>query len=163
MSTQLEHLDMLGNVLSLVDILEVHKKGLLHRSVNVLIADSYGFVYCSRLKHDNIAYPGFWTTSTLAHVLPNQTPEDAALSSLKEQLGISCELKPLGNITARSKYDNEISITYLGVCDKNIFPNKKALRSGEFMKTEAIHDLTLLDRATPHLGRSIDLYIQKMD
>ncbi|MCS7338324.1 MAG: NUDIX domain-containing protein, partial [Verrucomicrobiae bacterium] len=68
---------------------EVHRLGLLHRAVHVLVFNSRGQVYLQKRAHTKDRQPGLWDSSASGHVDAGEDYDTAALRELREELGIA--------------------------------------------------------------------------
>jgi isopentenyldiphosphate isomerase len=67
---------------------EIHRLGLRHRSVHILLFDLKGRLFLQRRSMRKDVHPGAWDTSAAGHVDPGETYEESALRELYEELGI---------------------------------------------------------------------------
>lgn len=67
---------------------EIHARGLLHRSVHVLVFNAAGEVFIQKRSLNKDTNPGLWDTSAAGHVDAGETPLAAAVRELAEELGI---------------------------------------------------------------------------
>lgn len=82
----------------------VHKEGIWHKTSHVWLYDNEGYVYFQVRADANKLY-----TSASGHVLANETPEQAAIREVKEELGIDITDINLELIEIdRWEFDNEI-------------------------------------------------------
>ena len=67
---------------------EVHRLGLKHRSVHVLIFNGRGELFLQKrsMKKDN--FPGTWDSSASGHLAPGESYDDAARRETEEELGV---------------------------------------------------------------------------
>ena len=73
---------------------EIYSKNHLHRIVHVLIFNDKGEMLL-QLRSKNKSYlPGYWGTSVGGHVMSGETPEQAALREMEEELGVKLEIEP---------------------------------------------------------------------
>ena len=85
----------------------IHKKGLLHREVNVWIYNLKGEVLFQKRALSKDTFPGLLDASAGGHVELNKTYEETAIKELKEETGILTnisKLKPIKRIHNKS-YD----------------------------------------------------------
>lgn len=67
---------------------DVHGRGLLHRSVHVLLVHPDGRIYVQQRALDKDCSPGLWDTSAAGHVDRGEAPDAAAARELGEELGL---------------------------------------------------------------------------
>lgn len=66
----------------------VHKEGLLHRAVHVLLFDAENRVLLQHRSETKRTYPGLWTSSASGHVGAGEEPLVAARREIDEELGV---------------------------------------------------------------------------
>lgn len=64
-----------------------HEKGLFHRHVSCWIVNKKGQVLLQRRAYTKSKNPGLWA-KTGGHVDAGETPEDAAIREIKEEIGL---------------------------------------------------------------------------
>lgn len=73
---------------------EVHRQGLKHRAVHVLIFNDRGELFLQKrsLKKDN--HPGVWDSSASGHVDTGENYDACALREVQEELGVRLACAP---------------------------------------------------------------------
>ena len=73
---------------------EVHRQGLRHRAVHVLIFNSKGEVFLQKrsMKKDN--FPGRWDSSAAGHVDTGEDYDACVLREVREELGFTMPCVP---------------------------------------------------------------------
>ena len=66
---------------------EVHRLGLKHRAVHVLVFNQCGEVFLQRRSMTKDCHPGVWDSSASGHLMVGETYDHAALRELEEELG----------------------------------------------------------------------------
>jgi len=160
MNKKIDVVNEQGEIVTRSSIEEVHKKGLLHKSVHIFIIDSQGRLFCRQISLKKRVYSGWWSTSVGAHVLSGQTCDQVAQESLLHNLGINCKLRSIGKIRVHDQYENEISETYIGFSDKPMSLNKKEIEDGKFLTVNNIKELIKQENVTPHLVKSLEIYLR---
>ena len=107
--------------------LEVHQKGLLHRAFSVFIyrkqnQDQHQYIeILLQQRHPNKYHSGnLWTNTCCSHQLPNEKNiRESAVRRLKEEMGISTELTPIGvfhyrALVSNNLIENEIDHVFMG-------------------------------------------------
>jgi len=73
--------------------LAVHREGLLHRAVSVVLFDDEGRVLLQRRADEKYHSGGLWSNTACGHPRPGESVEDAGRRRLLDELGIEgCEL-----------------------------------------------------------------------
>lgn len=77
----------------------IHKKGLWHRGIRVLIVNSRNEILCHCRHPSKDTFPNHWDIQCGGHVGAGESYEDAGIRELKEEFGIKtnkCKLKHMG-------------------------------------------------------------------
>lgn len=102
--------------------LEAHKKGVLHRAFSVFIFNSNGELLLQQRALDKYHSAGLWSNTCCSHPMPGESTPSAAVRRLKEEMGMSCELKPVFSFVYKAKFENglteyEYDHVFFGVTD----------------------------------------------
>jgi len=74
--------------IGVMEKLEAHRKGLLHRAFSVLVYNSRGELLVQRRAEGKYHSPGLWTNTCCSHPLPKEEIDRACVRRLKEEMGI---------------------------------------------------------------------------
>lgn len=101
---------------------EAHQKAALHRAISVFVVNNTGEWLLQQRAHGKYHSAGLWTNTCCSHPLPGETTPDAARRRLKEEMGLTCDLKYLFDFTYREVFNNgltehEFDHIFWGVCD----------------------------------------------
>lgn len=110
----------------------IHRDGLRHRAVHVLLFDTAGRVYLQQRSAAKDTHPGKWTSSASGHVDPGEEYHQTARRELAEELGLDLEPLPAGKLPAGPTTDNEFSAVYYLVSDREPRPNPVEIAAGRF-------------------------------
>lgn len=105
----------------------MHREGLLHRAVHVLVFDSEGRLWLQRRSAAKDTYPGLWTSSASGHVDPGEDYETAARRELQEELGLSLVLTYVGKVPAGPATQGEFSGVFSAQSDRQPFPDPEEI------------------------------------
>eukprot|EP00040_Diaphanoeca_grandis_P014928 m.75858 g.75858 ORF g.75858 m.75858 type:complete len:233 (-) comp24833_c1_seq1:60-758(-) len=94
----------------------VHKNGLFHRSVQVLLMNSAGDILVQRRHPRKDTAPDCWDLSCSEHLQPHEEYEQAALRGLYEELGVPLFSTPVTRILPAFLQENYY--TDVGVIDR---------------------------------------------
>jgi len=67
---------------------EIHRRGLMHRAVHILLFNSRGQLFVQKRSLQKDEQPGKWDTSAAGHVDSGEVYLDCALREIHEELGI---------------------------------------------------------------------------
>ena len=93
---------------------EVHRLGLLHRAVHVLVYNSRGQVFLQKRSMKKDRQPGVWDSSASGHVDSGEDYDTTAIREVREEIGLRLEKVPerLFKIDARAETDQEFVWVY---------------------------------------------------
>lgn len=83
-----DHNDM---PIGIMEKMEAHRKGELHRAFSVLIYNMHGKMLLQKRAFDKYHSGGLWTNACCSHPAPGERMEDAARRRLREEMGIDLE------------------------------------------------------------------------
>jgi isopentenyldiphosphate isomerase len=73
---------------------EVHARGLLHRSVHVLVFNARGEVFLQKRSMKKDRQPGVWDSSASGHLDAGEDYDACAVRELREEIGLSLASAP---------------------------------------------------------------------
>src|SRR5437764_14376788 len=73
---------------------EVHRRGLLHRAVHVLVFNSRGEIFLQKRSMSKDTFPGVWDSSASGHLDCGEDYDACALRELREEIGLNREKCP---------------------------------------------------------------------
>ena len=80
-------------VLGLMEKMQAHENGILHRAFSVFLYNSKGEMLLQKRAAEKYHSPNQWTNACCSHPRIEETYEQAAKRRIKEELGIDCELE----------------------------------------------------------------------
>ncbi|MCL1674948.1 isopentenyl-diphosphate Delta-isomerase [Elizabethkingia meningoseptica] len=80
-------------VLGLMEKIQAHKNGLLHRAFSVFLFNNEGKMLLQQRSSNKYHSPDQWTNACCSHPRENETYLDAAIRRVNEELGINCQLE----------------------------------------------------------------------
>ena len=88
---------------------EVHRLGLQHRAVHVLIFNRRGEVFLQKRSMSKDTFPGAWDSSSSGHLDTGETYDACAVRELREELGLKLPGAPerLFKVPACAETDQE--------------------------------------------------------
>src|SRR5512139_4070862 len=73
---------------------EIHRQGLRHRAVHVLIFDKQGEIFLQKRSMQKDTFPGRWDSSASGHLDRGEDYDACAVRELREELGITLPEPP---------------------------------------------------------------------
>jgi isopentenyldiphosphate isomerase len=88
---------------------EVHRLGLMHRAVHVLVFKADGQVFLQKRSMSKDRQPGLWDSSASGHLDSGESYDHCALRELGEELGLKPQMAPvpLFKLPASAETDQE--------------------------------------------------------
>src|SRR6186713_1579239 len=100
-----EHDDMVG----IMDKMEAHKQGLLHRAFSVFIFNSKGEMLLQQRAFNKYHSGGLWTNACCGHPSPGEQTVAAARRRLMEEMGFTTGLEELFDFTYQHAFENGLT------------------------------------------------------
>ena len=101
--------DTNDNKIGLMEKMEAHRKGLLHRAFSVFIFNSKGEFLLQRRALEKYHSGGLWTNSCCSHPKDGESVLDAGKRRLMEEMGFICEVEEQFTFIYNRKLDNELT------------------------------------------------------
>lgn len=97
--------DQEDKVLGIMEKMEAHRKGLLHRAFSIYLFNSKGQILLQKRAGSKYHSGGLWTNTCCSHPRPEESIEDAARRRLKEEMGIETQLNEICSFTYKVELD----------------------------------------------------------
>jgi len=98
--------DKSDNQIGIMEKIEAHEKGLLHRAFSVFIFNQHNQMMIHQRALNKYHSPGLWTNACCSHQQPGESNEQAAHRRLLEEMGFDCELVKQFEFTYRAEFSN---------------------------------------------------------
>lgn len=73
---------------------EVHRLGLMHRAVHVMVFNRRGQVFLQKRSMSKDRQPGLWDSSASGHLDTGEAYDDCAVRELREEIGLNLRAPP---------------------------------------------------------------------
>ena len=139
----------------------------LHRAFSVFLFDRDGRMLITKRSAKKDTWPGFWSNACCSHPHDEESTEEAARRRLREELGISAELRFLFTFEYRADYDatwgeHELDHVFVGQCDGPLDPNRDEVDEAKFIDVadlkQDVRDRP--ERYTPWFKISLDRVLE---
>lgn len=126
---------------------EVHRLGLKHRSVHLLIFNKQGSVLLQKRSMEKDTFPGTWDSSVSGHVDSGENYDKAVIRESWEELGVEFEAVPerIFKVDACKETDNEFSWVYRHFSEGPFSPNEDEISEIKWFTKETLDDYNLDD------------------
>ena len=95
--------------IGVMEKMEAHRKGVLHRAFSIFIFNDKGEMLLQQRADDKYHSAGLWTNACCSHPSPGEETIDAAHRRLKEEMGFDTELKKSFDFTYRALFGNGLT------------------------------------------------------
>jgi isopentenyl-diphosphate Delta-isomerase len=101
--------DEKDNAIGLMEKMEAHEKGVLHRAFSVFIFNNKHQMLLQQRAIGKHHSGGLWTNACCSHPRSGETTEEAAHRRLQEEMGFDCELKKAFHFIYKKELDNNLT------------------------------------------------------
>jgi isopentenyl-diphosphate delta-isomerase len=114
----------------IVDKLEAHQNGVLHRAFSVFVLNSKNELLLQQRAIGKYHSEGLWSNTCCSHPMPGEETIDAAHRRLIEEMGFDCPLEYIFKLRYKADVgsgltENELDYVYVGTYDGVISPNNE--------------------------------------
>ncbi|WP_051617284.1 NUDIX hydrolase [Desulfonatronovibrio hydrogenovorans] len=102
----IEAVDSSNRPLAVLPRAEVHRQGLFHRTVIVLVYDRDHRLLIQKRHRSKSLYPGRWDLSATGHLKAGESATDGAMRELREEVGVAPKALRLATIINGSSETN---------------------------------------------------------
>ncbi|GAL87272.1 isopentenyl-diphosphate delta-isomerase [Sporocytophaga myxococcoides] len=129
----------------MMDKLEAHQKGLLHRAISVFLFNSEGKLLLQQRAKNKYHSGGLWTNTACSHPYPGESTLQAAIRRLKEEMGLETNLTKAFQFTYRAEFTNgliehELDHVYVGSSDIDPDPDREEVMDFTYLSLEEIEN-----------------------
>ena len=97
------------NELGLMEKMEAHEKGVLHRAFSVFVFNGKGEVMLQQRAFEKYHSGGLWTNTCCSHPRKGETVLEAAHRRMEEEMGFDCELEEQFHFIYNRKLDKGLT------------------------------------------------------
>lgn len=139
--------DEKDNQLGLMEKMEAHEKGLLHRAFSVFLFNSKGEMLLQQRAISKYHSGGLWTNACCSHPRNGEKTIDAAHRRLEEEMGFDCAIEKAFHFIYKSALDNdltehELDHVFIGQYEGEIKPNPEEVESYKYIAVpELVEDV----------------------
>ena len=121
---------------------EVHRLGLMHRAVHVLVFNRRGEVFLQKRSMTKDTFPGAWDSSASGHLDTGEDYDECAVREMREELGIVVERPPerLFKIGACAETGQEHVWVYRYDCEGPFCLHPEEIEGGEWFTAARVDE-----------------------
>jgi isopentenyldiphosphate isomerase len=119
---------------------DVHRLGLMHRAVHVLVFNAKGDVFLQKRSMSKDRQPGLWDSSASGHLESGEEYDDCALRELQEEIGLKPQTAPHGlfKLSASPETDQEHVWVYRCDSEGPFQLNREEIERGGWFTPEEV-------------------------
>lgn len=158
----LEVYDKKGKKIGIASRKATHSLHLIDKVAHVFVFNSKCELFLQKRTMNKDVYPGFYAPSASGHFALNDSPQQAGLRELEEEMGIKAQkLDFLGCFKCFTPVMNEFIYVFMQVTDEPVKINQEEVSEAKFYSLE---ELKKLDKKLfiPALKKELHLYLKKM-
>ncbi|MBA2611041.1 MAG: isopentenyl-diphosphate Delta-isomerase [Bacteroidetes bacterium] len=135
--------DKTDKPIGVMEKLEAHQKGFLHRAFSVFIFNHKGELLLQQRALNKYHSAGLWTNTCCSHPRPNEDTLAAAHRRLMEEMGLETELVHKTHFIYRTGFENgliehEFDHIYFGDCSQKPQINKNEVEAFVWMHPQKV-------------------------
>lgn len=135
---------------------------LLHPVVHLHVFNSRGELYLQKRPEWKDIQPGKWDTAVGGHIDYGETPEEALVREVREELGItSFTPEWIGMYVFESQRERELVYVHCTIYDGQICPSNEELDGGRFWTEEEIRSAIGQGMLTPNFESEYQRFFVK--
>jgi len=119
-------------------------KGKMHRAIAVFLFNDENLMLIQQRSRKKLLWPGYWDCTVATHVYPDETYENAAKRGLKQELGISANVKKILAFTYFAPFgkhaENEYCTLLVGRYNGAVTLNPNEVSSFNFTSLQKIRE-----------------------
>ncbi len=127
----------------LMEKMEAHQKGLLHRAFSVLVFNDNGELLLQKRAFGKYHSEGLWTNTCCSHPFPGESILEAGKRRLFEEMGFTCELSEVFSFIYNAELENgliehELDHVLIGFSDETPHLNLEEVSAFKWMSVDEI-------------------------
>jgi isopentenyl-diphosphate delta-isomerase len=95
--------------IGVMEKMEAHQKGLLHRAFSVFIFNSKGEMLLQQRAINKYHSGGLWTNACCSHPQPGEETQTAAVRRLEEEMGFETGIEKIFDFVYKTEFDNGLT------------------------------------------------------
>ncbi|NQX91362.1 MAG: isopentenyl-diphosphate Delta-isomerase [Flavobacteriales bacterium] len=127
----------------LMEKMEAHEKGLLHRAFSIFIFNSKGELLIHQRAMSKYHSPGLWTNTCCSHPRDTETLQQAVNRRLEEEMGMATDMEKKFHFIYKAELDqglteHELDHVFFGHTDDLPKPNPEEVMDFKYVNIEEL-------------------------
>lgn len=128
MTEQIVLVDDNDTAIGVMEKLQAHREGRLHRAFSIFVFNSAGELLLQKRHSGKYHSAGLWANTCCSHPRPGESLKAATHRRLQEEMGFDCEMSPGFSFIYKVPFDNglvenEYDHVYIGHYDSDPVPH----------------------------------------
>lgn len=108
--------------IGVMEKMQAHREGVLHRAFSILIYNSKGEMLLQQRAGNKYHSGGLWSNACCSHPKPGEEVLEAAQRRLKEEINLQCDLEIIGHFIyhhqfEKNLFEHEYDYVLKGICN----------------------------------------------
>ena len=130
-------------VLGLMDKMQAHENGILHRAFSVFLFNEQGEILLQKRAASKYHSPNQWTNAVCSHPRNEETYLNAAQRRMQEELGIEAEITPKFNFIYKADvgqdlWEHELDHVFTGTYEGEFKLNNEEVAEVKYVSMEEL-------------------------
>ena len=143
--TELILVNELDEPIGVMEKIEVHIKGELHRAFSIFVFNSKGEMLLQQRALTKYHSGGLWTNACCGHPIPGEEVRDAAQQRLKEEMGFNTDIQKAFSFIYKAAVSNglteyEVDHVFTGTFEGIIIPDISEVKEYCYMGMDTIRE-----------------------
>ena len=135
--------DELDTPIGVMEKMQAHRKGVLHRAFSVFIFNDEGEMLIHRRALTKYHSGGLWTNACCSHPREGETTEESGHRRLMEEMGFDCDIQEQFSFIYRATLDNgliehELDHVFFGRFNGNPAPHPDEVCEWKYVNMQAL-------------------------
>jgi isopentenyl-diphosphate delta-isomerase len=131
--------------IGVMEKMEAHEKGLLHRAFSIFIFNEQGELLLQQRALEKYHSGGLWTNTCCSHPSPGETTAAAAVRRLQQEMGFQTPLTASFSFLYKTAFDNgltehEVDHVFIGTYNGVVQPNPEEVCQYEYRSLQSIKE-----------------------
>lgn len=125
-------------VLGTMEKLQAHQEGRLHRAFSVIVFNDNDEMLIHKRASDKYHCGGLWTNACCSHPRLDESPKEAALRRMQEEMGFTTSIEYIGQFIYKTAFENgliehELDHVFVGRFNGEPIPNAEEVEDFKYI------------------------------